>query len=197
MEINSGYTFFFVGGTCGSFVKCIFYHYLHTLSLWPTPVIFEINSTVGDCHVNNLGPNHQHRINDLDTSKQIIAINFDNNDKPTIIKMAFHKSMKYHICKNPDILKTNWNGELKHIDPFDFDLLEKTFIENPNYLIFPDWKTQLAQVKPELTIQFKDILYGNLNEIIANFLQTPQLPEVDQYINKYRTINKKYVDIDQ
>ena len=54
---------------------------------------------------------------------------------------------------------------------------------------------QLEKITPVLTIKFKDILYGNLNEIIANFLGVSQLPEVDQYIDEYRAINKKYIDI--
>ena len=196
MEIKDNYVFFFVGGSCGSFVKCIFYYYLYKLKRYDKPVYFKIDPITGHCHENNV-PQHYHWINDLDQTKKLILIDFDQDDKSTIAKMAFYKHFKFSIYKNPDILNQNWYGKLSNIDPLDIELLEKTFVQNPNYLIFLNWRNQVKKLNPVLVIKFKDILYGQLNEIIANYLQTVPLPEVENYIKEYRAINKKYIDIAQ
>jgi hypothetical protein len=186
------YVFFFIGGTGGSFVKLIFYYYLTLENQCHNTIKLTVDPISGDCH-NNYIP-HQHRLNRLDTTKKIIVIDFDNDDKPTISRMAFWKVVVKQIAKDPTVLKTNWNGDLAHIDPADTNLLEQCFIKNPNYLIFSDWKDQIKTLTPVLVITFKDILFGDLNKIIANFFHTPQLPEVDKFIKEYRVANKKYID---
>ena len=187
------YLFFFVAGSSGSFVKTIFYYYLYKLKQYNNPVIFKINPVTGDYHSNTL-PAHCHYFDQIDHNKKIIIVDFDENDKSAIIKMVFHKHFKFEIYKNPGLLIQNWDGKLAHIDPVNQDLLEEAFTQNPDYLIFPNWKKQVKNLSPVLTIKFKDVLYGELNEIIANFLKTAPLPEVDYYISEYRIINKKYVD---
>lgn len=180
------YQFFFVGGTCGSLVKHIFYNYLHSY----TPLT--INPVTGDCHKNagNNSLKHVHWIEQIDATKKIILIDFDDDDKKTIIRMAFHKVVLLQISSDSTILKTRWGI---NVDPSNLEQLEKTFIQNPNFLIFPDWKQQVELITPALTIRFKDILFGDINGIISEFLQIGRLPEVDQFVEQYRNINQKYI----
>jgi len=195
MEIDKRYQFFFVGGSCGSFVQTIFYYYLHALSLHPIQVILRVNPTTGDCHQNfrEIG-RHYHHIKELDPTKKLILIDFDDDDKPTIAKMVFHKRTWKLICKDPKNLTKVANGQLSHLDPTDFNLLRKTITENPFYVIWPEWRDIVALLTPELTIKFKDILFGELNQQIADYFKVLPMPEVDEFIEKYRIINKKYID---
>jgi hypothetical protein len=186
------YVFFFVGGTGGSFVKLIFYYYLTLENQYHNTIKLIVDPINGNCH--NCYIRHEHWINQLDTTKKIVVIDFDNDDKTTISKMAFWKVVTQQIARDPTVLKTNWNGDLAHIDPADTNLLEQCFIKNPNYLIFPDWKDQIKTLTPVLVITFKDIMFGDLNKIIANFFNTSQLPKVDKFIKEYRAVNKKYID---
>ena len=128
--------------------------------------------------------------------QKIILIDFDDDDKKTIAKMVFYKVFWPQVCQDPNTIKTWANGSLSHMDLLDFDLLKKILIANQDYIgLDPQWKNrQLTAITPVLTIKFKDIFFGNVNQIIANFFQTTQLPEVDTFINEYRTINKKYID---
>ena len=199
MEIDTEYVFLFLGGTGGSFVKGIFNYYLHIL--FPSkyrPIRFNINPITGDCHDINFDYkiSHYHEINELVITKKIILIDFDDDDKKTIAKMVFYKVFWPQVCQDPNTIKTWANGSLSHMDLLDFDLLKKILIENQDYIgLDPQWKNrQLTAITPVLTIKFKDIFFGNVNQIIANFFQTTQLPEVDTFINEYRTINKKYID---
>jgi hypothetical protein len=186
--IEHNYQFFFVGGTCGSFVKGIFYTYLHSVGYYKHLPPLRINPVTGDCHNNNL--QHVHWIEQLNPTKKIILIDFDDDDKTTIIRMAFHKVVLANISSDPTILKTQWGIS---IDPNNLEQLEKTFIQNPNFLIFPDWKQQIKLITPALTIRFNNILFGDINGIISNFLQIDRLPGVDHFVEQYRKINQKYI----
>ena len=197
--IDTEYVFLFLGGTGGSCVKGIFNYYLHIL--FPSkyrPIRFNINPITGDCHDINFDYkiSHYHEINELVITKKIILIDFDDDDKKTIAKMVFYKIFWPQVCQDPNTIKTWANGSLSHMDLLDFDLFKKILIENQDYIgLDPQWKNrQLTAITPVLTIKFKDIFFGNVNQIIANFFQTTQLPEVDTFINEYRTINKKYID---
>jgi hypothetical protein len=193
MEVNAEdeYLFCFVGGSCGSFLKAVFYYYLAKLKKYHKPVHIKINPQCGDCHLRDL-PIHHH--SELNTDKKIICIDFDPDDKPTIIKMAFHKAMKLSIAANPNLLEQNWDQELAHIDPANLNLIEKTFLANPDLLIHPNWDEQMKKMRPVLTVKFKDIMFGNLNKILADFFLTDPLPELDTIIQEYRKINSKYLD---
>jgi hypothetical protein len=196
VEITNQYEFFFVGGTGGSFVKSIFFYYCQNPANRKINLMMSgINLKTGDCHCSSfVGIQHHHWIANLDSTKKLILIDFDKDDKPTIIKMSFFKSMLPNIVENPSILKTLFGGILAHVNPTDFTLLEKIILSNPDYLIFPDWADQVRTLSPTLTIKFKDIMFGELNQIIADFFQVEKLPEIDRYIEYYREINKKYVD---
>ena len=186
MEINSSYYVLFVGGTCGSFIsEFVYYYNYNDFSK------IKINPVTGDCHSSNIKNRGGHYINDIPPDKTLILIDFDDNDKKTIIKMIFNKFLIHKIKENPAWLSSK-NWDIPSTDP---KLLEQTFQDNPNYLIFPDWKEQVTKLKPALTIKFKDIMFGNLNEIIANFLHKPQSDKAATLINHYRNINKKYLDI--
>jgi hypothetical protein len=187
------YTFFFIGGSCGSFVKTIFWYYLTAPHTQPLKNL-KINPITGDCH--GLAPiiKHCHWPDQLDTTKKIISIDFDDDDKPIIARMAFWKVVTDQLARDPTILETKWDKDLAHMDPTNLQLLEKFFVENPDYLIFPDWKIQIEKLSPVLVIKFKDILFNDLNGLVASFLNVPVLTEMDEFIQNYRLINKKYLD---
>jgi hypothetical protein len=188
MEITNEYEFFFVGGSCGSFVKSIFAYYGN----YPLGKLYKINPITGDCH--NPSMPHHHVIADLDPTKKLILIDFDDDDIPIILRMSFYKAMWPQICKDPNLINVYCGGSVSHIDPTDFETLKNTVLRDPNYLIFPDWREKVKKVNPVLTIKFKDIMFGNLNQMIASFFHSTTLPEVDDLINEYREINKKYID---
>ena len=186
MEINSSYYVLFVPGTCGSFISDFVYYYNYN-----DFSKIKINSVTGDGHGGGSDEHRGHFINDIPPDKTLILIDFDDDDKKTIIKMWFNKFLIPTIKKNPAWLSsTDWD-----IPSTDLKLLEQTFQDNPKYVIFPDWREQVTKLTPALTIKFKDIMFGNLNEIIANFLHKPQSAEAATLINHYRNINKKYLDI--
>jgi hypothetical protein len=186
------YQFFFVGGSCGSFVKIIFYVYLCSMNQNAPLSFIKINPVTGECPPAMTGIHGAHWIHKLDPTKKTILIDFDNNDKRIIARMAFHKVVVYQILQDPTCLKTQWNID---IDPGNVELLEKTFGQNPDYLIFPDWRQQVSQINPVLTIKFKDIFFGDISKTIADFLQTDRLPELDFFIEQFRKINQKYFEI--
>jgi hypothetical protein len=187
----SDYEFFFVGGTCGCFVKAIFSYYVNKIN-HTRPILAKINPITGDCH-NSREIMHCHHIDQLDLTKKLIVIDFDEEDKPSIVNMSFHKAMWPEICENPNKIKEYCGGQVSHIAPTDFDLLKKTVTQNPDLLIFFDWKDQLAKLNPVLILNFKDIVFGNLNQLLADFFQVAPLPEIDNYIIEYRNINQKYL----
>ena len=75
-------------------------------------------------------------------------------------------------------------------------MLLQQFLNNPYYLILEDWQAQINSINPVLTIKFKDIMLGNLNEIIAAFFKVSSLPEVDEFIKTYRHANQEYLTYD-
>ena len=185
MEMKHDYQFFFVGGACGSFVKALFHCY-HNYDVSE----IRVNPVTGDCHNNKY--HHCHFIKDLNPDQELILIDFDDDDKKIIIKMAFNKLILPEIAKDPAwMARTSWDLP-STIEPAQ---LQQTLLNNPDYWIFPEWHEQVTRLTPVLTIKFKDILFGNLNEIIANFFHKPLLDDVDTLIKKFREINKQYLDI--
>lgn len=196
MEINSDdeYVFLFVGGTCGSFVKTLFFYYLYWTGKYKNPVQFKIDPDMGHCHSNNLAK-HYHSVYDiLDKNKKVIAITFDQDDQQAIIKVVVHKVWKHNLKTAPELLSQNWDGAFAHIDTSNIKQLETEFLKQSHLLITPDWDRQVNKINPTLKIRFKDIMFGNLNQLLADFFETNPLPEVDKFIYEYRTINKKYID---
>ncbi len=65
--MSEKYQFFFVGGTCGSFVQSIFYFYLYKKNKRTLNNLL-VNPVTGDCHTNDL-PIHFHFYHELDLTK--------------------------------------------------------------------------------------------------------------------------------
>lgn len=193
-QMNDDYVFCFVGGSSGSFAKAIFFYYFHYIKRKSKTKFFEIDNT-GHCNftTQTFTFAHGHYVDNLDLSKKLVLIDFDEDDKPLIVKMAFHKVVKKQIADDPNFLTTQWNNPLFESCRHDTKLLEQIFIDNPGYLIFEDWKDQIKNLNPVLTIKFKDIMFGNLNSIIANFFNVAPMPEVDKFIEQYRAINQQYI----
>ena len=193
---NNKYIFFFVGGTCGSFVKTIFATYLHELDKSCKMPTLSVNETTGDCHNTRAWIRHYHYLEHLDLTKKIVVIDFDEDDVPSIVKMVFHKVIIGQISDDPEFLNHKWGewgrqcfGQYRD----DHKMLLQQFLNNPFYLIFEDWQAQINSINPVLTIKFKDIMLGNLNEIIAEFFKVSTLPEVDEFIETYRQANQEYL----
>ena len=191
--MNNEYIFFFVGGTCGSFVKTIFAQYLYKLNKSFKMPTLTVNMLTGNCHGTQTVIKHYHYIEQLDLTKKIVVIDFDENDVPSIIEMAFHKVVKHQISTDPEFLDNTW-GLGSYRD--NHKMLKQQFLNNPRYLIFEDWKAQINSINSVLTIKFKDIMFGDLNLIIANFFKVSPLQEVDEFIKIYRQTNQQYLTSD-
>ena len=188
---QTDYRFFFVGGSCGSFVKTIFFYYLRKLGHYHRLVKLAVNPITGDCH-GTLTESHCHNISTLDHDKKIVLIDFDDNDRPVMSKMAFNKVAKAQILNDVTVLKTNWGINWPQLDNINWTVLEQFFVDNPDYLISSTWKDQIKNINPVLTVRFKDVMSGDLNNTIANYHQTTPLVEIDKFIEDYRNVNQQY-----
>ena len=194
--MNNEYIFFFVGGTCGSFVETIFATDLHELDKSSKMPTLTVTTSTGDCHKTRAWIRHYHYIEQLDLTKKIVVIDFDEDDVPSIIEMHFHKVVIQQISDDPEFLDHMWGESGRRLfGPYrdNHEMLKQQFLNNPYYLIFEDWKAQINSINPVLTIKFKDIMFGNLNEIIANFFKVSSLQEVDEFIKTYRQANQEYL----
>ena len=91
------YAFVFCGGSCGSFVKTIWYYYLNKLNKWPHTILLE-HGPLGDCHIEkNIIPKHYHYVGDITNIRaqksqtKIILIEFDDDDLASITLMQYVK----------------------------------------------------------------------------------------------------------
>ena len=194
--MNNEYIFFFVGGTCGSFVKTIFATYLHELDKSSKMPTLSVTESTGDCHETRAWIRHYHYLEDLDLTKKIVVIDFDEDDVPSIVKMHFYKVVVEQLSDDPEFLDHRWGESGRQLFGQyrdDHQILLQQFLNNPYYLIFEDWQAQINSINPVLTIKFKDIMLGNLNEIIAEFFKVSSLPEVDEFIETYRQANQEYL----
>ena len=191
--MNDEYVFFFVGGSGGSFAKVVFHYYLYKLNRTNQKTLFKVDSVTGHCHNNNVANAHCHYIDQLDLSKKIVLVDFDNDDVPYIIKMAYHKVVKQQIANDPAFLKTQWGHRFFDVDHNDDETVKKILLKNPNYLIFDNWREQVSKLNPVLVIKFKDIMFGDINTVVANFFQVPVLSELNDFIEQYRQANQKYL----
>jgi hypothetical protein len=198
-DMKPEYEFLFVGGSCGSFVKFVFYYYLQMSRNQEIPWL-DINSETGDAHSSDVWTvlRHYHRVEQLNPALKLVLVDFDDDDKETIVRMGYHKAMKPLIIKNPTLLTVNFSNIVgsevfANVQATDFDKLEAIFIQHPQLLIFPNWREQIQDLEPVLTVKFKDIMFGNLNKIIADFFNTTPLLELNHLIQEYRDVNKKYL----
>ena len=105
--MENNYAFLFLTGSCGCFLKGIFYYYLHTAIMKDTPIKLVVDETTGHCHDMFTGP-HYHTFDEiLEIKKQfpdvkVIAISVDPGDLSTVTKMGFHK------LKNTDYMCVIW-----------------------------------------------------------------------------------------
>ena len=121
-----------------------------------------------------------------------MCYDFDDNDRPVISKMAFNKVAKAQILNDVTVLKTNWGINWPQLDNINWTALEQFFVDNPDYLISSTWKDQIKNINPVLTVRFKDVMSGDLNNTIANYHQTTPLVEIDKFIEDYRNVNQQY-----
>ena len=135
---NNEYIFFFVGGTCGSFVKTIFTQYLYKLGKSSKMPTLTVTTSTGDCHWTQSAIRHYHYIEQLDLNKKIVVIDFDEDDIPSIIKMHFHKVVIQQISDDPEFLDNMWGEWGRRLfSPYrdNHKMLLQQFLNNPYYLI--------------------------------------------------------------
>ena len=180
--------FYFVGGTCGSFTKRIFAYYL-AICCGHTPKQLLLNTELGHCH----GPHQIHHCHWLPPGPKVklVVIDFDEDDKSSIIRMAVSKVIRFQIQEDPEFLVRRWGPVF--VGKTDLNEIEKIFINNPDFLIFPEWKNNLSSLNPVLTITYKDIMFGDLNTKIAEFFGITPRQEIASFIDKYRNCNRKYI----
>jgi len=189
------FLFYFVGGTCGSFVKRIFTYYLD-VSCGHPPGQLLLDTKLGHCH-GYYQIQHYHWPQQcacdrqLNPMKKLVIIDFDEDDKPNIIRMAVSKIIRFQIQEDSNFLVNRWGSVFEGTT--DLNEIEKFFINNPDFLIFPEWKNNLSSLNPALTITYKDIMFGDLNTKIAKFFEITPREEIASFINEYRNCNAKYI----
>jgi hypothetical protein len=67
-----------------------------------------VNMLTGDCHGTQATIAHYHYIEQLDLTKKIVVIDFDEDDIPSIIEMAFRKVVTQQISDDPEFLDNMW-----------------------------------------------------------------------------------------
>ena len=92
------FVFFFVPGSCGSFLNSVFSYYINQLQTPHLEYKGFVNQKTGDCHSNesfNRGPQWNrygtHLKEKISPGAKVIAIDFDDDDKKFIFRMMFHK----------------------------------------------------------------------------------------------------------
>jgi hypothetical protein len=187
---NNQFFFFFVGGSCGSFVNAIFKYYIgnYNNSEYQN---YATDSKDGSCHHMNRSMPWTHWLDQIDRSKKLVVIDFDPDDKSTMIHMTVHKVVKYQCQANPDYLVNTWGAIFSGVT--ELHDAEKIFLENPDLLIFSDWKNQIQSLQPAMSIKFKEILFGDINGKIADFFKIDPIPQINNFIFDYRVANKKYI----
>jgi len=102
--------------------------------------------------------------------------------------MAFAKFPK---AKDPNFLVHKFGSMFRGVAA-PSEILE-VFLNRPHLLLDNRWDEWITQIKPAFTIKFKEILFGNLNKKISAYLGVKESQEIDDFILRYRIINKKYI----
>lgn len=190
MKQSLPYAFYFLGGTCGSFVKRIFFHYYKNTNFSDT------NTTTGDAHSSNdnFAP-HYHNWEDVPKERKIICIKFDNDDIDLICEMQYHKFAK-------EWLTTNWEEAQ---DQYDELQIYSSVEEMPKHVwinlykpTVKDWVAKQDWDSFDLVIDYKTILGFNkvdLNNCIASYFNKKPTQEAQNHIDEYRKINQKIYNI--
>lgn len=125
--------------------------------------------------------------------KIVICIMPDQEDILPIAKMMYHQYFKQWIAENPDHATAQWpeltenlSNEEQTEAAFLLDLSSKVYIDG--------W--QSATELFDLVINFKTVMGtddADFHQILADFLETPRLTEIDTYISQYRLANNQYL----
>lgn len=192
------YEFLFVGGSCGSFLKTIFYYYLYKHGRYPHPVKLTVHPVTGDCHgVGQSTPNY-HEPTDIEIIKQvnptakIVLISYEPDDLNLIIKMQYEKVFKKWLYRNKDAAEQTW-PELKGrmATPEEQENSVKAVLASG----YSTWLSKIDSCEVDKIIKFKTIIGQSdedLNQIITEYIQLDRLTEVEEFIKQYRLINQKY-----
>jgi len=175
------YSFYFVGGTCGSFVKKVFEIYL-----------FDQNNLHIDItgHAHNLSSinyfAHYHVWEDVPKQDRIVAIDFDEDDIDIIIQMEYEKRSKEWLVSNWKQAQETY-CELKDYDNFD-NMPDSVWFEIQKPAL-ESWCYEQPWDEVDLKITFKTVWQGDLNRIISEYINKPLSQKAQKYIDEYRKIN--------
>jgi len=180
----NNYVFYFLGGTCGSFVKKLFAYYLLGSNL---PVV---NTHTGDSH-GDYKIDHYHNIELIPKDTKIIAIRYDNDDIDLIIKMEYEKATKPWLEKNWTDAQNEYSSLLPYKSVHDMPYEEWYNIYSMNV---NNWVQEQDWDSFELVIELKTILGLNdvdLNKQLADYFGMEPVTEVNASIKEYREIQEK------
>jgi hypothetical protein len=193
------YIFIYPGGAGGMFVKTVFYYYLNRMGVFSQSIDLSavINQDIGHCHNNIfLGP-HYHdpgvvsSVKSRHPDSQIVYIRIDQDDVLPITRMIYFKFVKDWFKEHLVEAENKWvelHGATSEQDR------EQRYLSNLENKLPPSWLTDdVSQV--DFVLDFKTI-YGknnqDLHQIIVDRLGTTRVPELDEFIYQYRTVNEKY-----
>lgn len=177
-----GNTYFFVGGSGGNFIRAIFGYYQFPEEL-NRSLCLNLNLETGDCH-DSMSPGWQtHEANELKNYRldnpfiDVIVISFGEDDIANIVNMVFNKSTKFWMIR-------------ENIDSTEEEQRNFATIECERFL------KELDCSLADFVIDYKTI-FGltdvDLHQMIIDYLGVERLPEVDEFIDRYREINKQYL----
>jgi hypothetical protein len=132
-----------------------------------------------------------HRFNELDRTKHIILIDFDSHDYETMTRLMVHNSVKPRLEREPDWLTRRWGKVFAGVS--DLADIEHIFLNNQEFLLFPNWNYYVERIDWVLKLRFREVLFGNVNAKIAGFLKTEPVPQIDNLLFAYREQNRRHI----
>lgn len=197
--IDSSSLFFAGSASDASNVVFNLFHFYNAtatgLDLGELSQIYAVDPVTGSTHLRREIINFAEQIGDISNSVPeaiIICVKPDLDDRLTIAKMIYHKHFKTWISENLTLAIDQW-PELAGVtdDPV---ACEQAFLSNLSTKVSPlDWSDTRNY---DLVIDFKTVLgldSKDLNQIVADFLETPRSADIDTFISDYRNANQQYI----
>ena len=197
MNLNkNNYIILFVTGSAGNFINRIIEYYVNDKKIDNLPLLETGEAITIDTDNTFVNTTTIHnKSSDLINSKpKVILISYDDNDIDLISRMFWFKKINdthahstYEVLKGPDWPDFQTYCKL----PNKYESVTKEIVEhNREHRI--QWLRNIDRSQVDYEISFKTIMgfdNNNLNQEIANIIEIPVNPKVQDYIDQYRQVN--------
>jgi hypothetical protein len=123
----------------------------------------------------------------------VICIPVSDDNSLAVAKMSYHQYFKQWIIENNELATEQWPELINNLS--DPALAESAFLSDLFTKVYVGWAT-MDQTNIDLTIDFETIMGTNnidLHQTIADFIEVDRLPEIDTFIEQYRSANQQYL----